>query len=295
MNVYFLTRDVMADYPRVNWIPSLPGEAEELLNKLTSSPLRCHNIETPELIVKQNGENWSIFASAIDSGRIDCSGTPILITFYITGKAGVDMPPIRLVQHYIDEYLEGTDKPSVLSRYFSKKIADGDPEKWSKLSKEEKAAVANALLKSLANTKKKEKPSFSIKPFWCEHRYKKENFSYFSQFCSLLLDGGINGYAFLLPFLKEEKIEECLQVFGTTENIAILLSGENGNIEVASTAVSSDDEWGDVQIKAPAAREELKLFQKTEKIKNFFKKNKFFVILFGILTLLYIVVRIWFS
>ena len=293
MNVYFLTRDVMADYPRVNWIPSLPGEAEELLNKLTSSPLRCHNIETPELIVKQNGENWSIFASAIDSGRIDCSGTPILITFYITGKAGVDMPPIRLVQHYIDEYLEGTDKPSVLSRYFSKKIADGDPEKWSKLPKEEKAAVANALLKSLADTKNKEMSSFAIKPFWCEHRCQNEAFSYFRQFCRLLLDGRINGYALSLPLLKEEKLEEGLQLFGTAGNIAVLLPGENGSIEVSSPAVSYADEWGDGQIKTPADKEELKLTRQAEKSKNFFKKNKFFVILLGILTLLYIVVRIW--
>ena len=123
MNVYFLTRDVMADYPRINWIPSLPGGAEELLNKLTSPTLRCHNIETPELIVEQNGKNWSIFASAIDSGRVDFSGTPILMALYITGKSGVDTPPVWFVDHYINEYLDKTDKPSVLSGHFSKKIA----------------------------------------------------------------------------------------------------------------------------------------------------------------------------
>lgn len=292
MDVYFLTRDVMADYPRVNWIPSLPGETEAFLSKLSSPPLRCHNIETPELIIKQNGKNWSIFASAIDSGRVDFSGTPILITLYITGKSGVDAPPVWLVDHYINEYLEKTDKLSFLARYFSNEIADGDPEKWSNLTQEEKTTVANSLLKSSADTEENAKFSFPVTPFWCGHQ-KKEDFSYFRQFCSLLLEGGANGSAFSFTSLQEKKIKDFLRVIGTAENIAILFLGENCETESSNPAVNSNDEWGDVQIKKPSTKEWVKCLLKTGKIKKNFKKIIFPVILIGILSLLYIVVRLW--
>ena len=292
MNVYFLTRDVMADYPRVNWIPSLPSGTEELLNKLSSPNLCCHNIETPELIVEQNGKNWSIFASAIDSGRVDFSGTPILIALYITGKSGVDVPPVWLVDHYINEYLEKTDKPSVLSGYFSKEIADGDPEKWSKLTQDEKAAVANSLLKSSAGTEENAKLSFPVTPFWCGYQ-KKEDLSYFRQFCSLLLEGGANGSAFSFTSLQEEKIEDFLRVIGTAENTAVLFLGENCETESSSPAVDSNDEWGDVQIKTPSTRERGKCLLKTGKNKKNFKKIIFPVILTGLLSLLYIIIKIW--
>ena len=146
MRLHFLTRDLRADYPRIGWLPPLPAGADTLWSRFAE----LHAGEYPEFLLSQHNGEWSLYLSAINSGRTDSvvgAGRVIRISLYLSGQCGEECGMVsNLIGQFLREVLVKGGASPRLKEIFQAKIHPGEPEKWKASPLQEQERIAAELL-----------------------------------------------------------------------------------------------------------------------------------------------------
>jgi hypothetical protein len=219
--LYFLTRDLRNDYPRIGWLPQLPAGAERLWKQFASHG--WEESEYPEIVLRQNGGQWQLFLSAIDSGRRDSAdghGRVIRMTLYLTGTTAEGESLAGLVSHFLKEVVGkgGT----ALKDLFLSHIGNNDPTAWRDEGDAKQNAAAADLLAALQAlppclTAVESPASWSG---GCDG-----NLTAFFGVCRDLLTGKRDGMAISLANLLDCEVSKAMAACRTNGNTAVLLTG----------------------------------------------------------------------
>jgi hypothetical protein len=223
MKLHLLTKDTNLDYPRVGWLPELPGQAHALWDQFGG----LHAAEYPEIVLRQTGGVWQLYLSAIDSGRKDYTGTRIRVSFYLagaTGEAGCSRVA-NLLALYAGDVLCGKGSDSALSALLKEQILPGQPASWPKLDLPQKEAVAAEVLKALSALPACSSWEAFRRGRWhggCDLTPSRDEFI---AFCQALLNGKLQGMAFSLANLSASDIQQAWKCCGDASlNAAVLLT-----------------------------------------------------------------------
>ncbi len=217
----FLTRDLRNDYPRIGWMPQLPDGTDQLWKPFTSKG--WEEAEYPEIILRQNGGQWQLFLSAIDSGRRDSAdgrGRVIRMTLYLTGTIAEGEPMVGLVSHFLKEVV-GKDG-TALKELFLSRIGNNNPIAWHDEGAAKQEAVSFELLAALQAMP----PCLTTTDSpaaWsggCDN-----NLSAFYGVCHDLLTGKRDGMAISLTNLLECEVAKAMAACRPYGNTVILLTG----------------------------------------------------------------------
>ena len=223
MKLHLLTKDTNLDYPRVGWLPELPGQAHALWDQFGS----LHAAEYPEIVLRQTGGLWQLYLSAIDSGRKDYTGTRIRVSFYLVGTIGeAEISYVaNLLALYAGEVLCGKGSASALSALLKEQILQGQPASWPKLDLPVKEAIAEEVLKALAALPACSSAESRRRGRWHGGCDLVQNRDEFIAFCQALLNGKLDGMAFSLANLSASDIQSAWKCCGDASlNAAVLLT-----------------------------------------------------------------------
>ena len=220
MRLHFQTRDLRADYPRIGWLPPLPAGADTLWSRFSE----LHAGEYPEILLSQRNGEWSLYLSAINSGRTDSvvgAGRVIRISLYLSGRCGEEYGMVsNLIGQFLREVLVRGGASPRLKEIFQAKIHPGEPEKWKASPLQEQERIAAELLAEFS----KLPPCPAVKdnppPRWTGGCLPEENQKRFLCSCEELLSGRAEGMAISLANLS---ISECRRI-QENNHVAILLS-----------------------------------------------------------------------
>ena len=217
----FLTRDLRNDYPRIGWLPQLPDGADQLWKQFSSKG--WEEAEYPETVLRQNGGQWQLFLSAIDSGRQDSAdgrGRVIRMTLYLTGTTAEGEAMAGLVSHFLKEVVvkDGT----ALKELFLSRISNNDPTAWRDEGAVKQEVVAAELLAALQAMP----PCLTAAnspAAWSGG--SDNNLPVFYGVCHDLLTGKRDGMAISLTNLLECEVAKAMAACRPYGNTVILLTG----------------------------------------------------------------------
>ena len=219
MKFHFFTSDYKLDYPEVGWIPQLEIEP---WNQWSS----FHMEEYPELILYQLNGIWTLYVSALDSGRKDYAGQVNRLSWVIAGNVNEGSQLFEFLRRIVPSL--GKNDAELQSAYcslLSSQIHEGDPEKWSHESQTEKQRIANELGRALLE------PSHSDDVSWSEPDDKwyggdnNESREAFLQSCFYLLTTKVSsGAAISLAKLDVQEIQNDSALSSGWEKLAVLIS-----------------------------------------------------------------------
>ena len=219
MKFHFFTSDYKLDYPEVGWIPQLEIEPWNQWSDF-------HMEEYPELILYQLNGIWTLYVSALDSGRKDRAGQVNRLSWVIVGNVNEGTRLFGFLRRIVPSL--GKNDAALQSAYsslLSSQIHEGDPEKWSHKSQTEKQRIANELGRALLE------PSPSDEAVWPEPDDKwfggdnNDSREAFLQSCFYLLTTKVStGAAISLVKLGVEQIQNDSALNSDWEKLAVLIS-----------------------------------------------------------------------
>ncbi len=182
--------------------------------------------EYPELILYQLNGIWTLYVSALDSGRKDHAGQINRLSWVISGDVNEGARLFGFLRRIVPSL--GKNDAALQSAYsslLSSQIHEGDPEKWSHESQTEKQRIANELGRALLE------PSPSDEAVWPESDDKwfggdnNESRNAFLQSCFYLLTTKVStGAALSLVKLGVEQIQNDSALSSGWEKLAVLIS-----------------------------------------------------------------------
>lgn len=223
MKFHFYTKDFKLDYPEIGWIPPVESEPWSQWDVF-------HKGEYPELILFQRNGNWTLYVSALDSGRKDYVGRVNRLSWTITGNVHEDdgSKLFDFLRRVVPSL--GNNDVMLQSSYIellSSQIHKGDPEKWSHESLTEKQRIANELGKTILGS------TSSGYVQWPESNDKwfggnnNESRNVFLQSCFNLLTTEVTaGAAISLVKLGAERIKSDFSLSSGWDKLAVLLSDD---------------------------------------------------------------------
>ena len=219
MKFHFFTSDYKLDYPEVGWIPQLEIEPWNQWSDF-------HMEEYPELILYQLNGIWTLYVSALDSGRKDYAGQVNRLSWVISGDVNEGARLFGFLRRIVPSL--GKNDAALQNAYsslLSSQIHEGDPEKWSHKSQTEKQRIANELGRALLE------PSPSDEAVWPEPDDKwfggdnNDSREAFLQSCFYLLTTKVStGAAISLVKLGVEQIQNDFVLSSGWEKLAVLIS-----------------------------------------------------------------------
>lgn len=220
MRLHFQTRDLRADYPRIGWLPPLPVGADTLWSRFSE----LHAGEYPEILLSQHNGEWSLYLSAINSGRTDSvvgAGRVIRISLYLSGQCGEECDMVlNLIGQFLREVLVKGGASPRLKEIFLAKIHPGEPEKWKASPLQEQERIAAELLAEFSKLPPYPAEEDNKLPRWTGGCLPEKNLNLFLSSCEELLSGRAEGMAISLANLS---ISECRRI-QENNHVAILLS-----------------------------------------------------------------------
>lgn len=218
--LYFLTRDIQNDYPRIGWIPVLPTNATSLWDKFDS----WQQQEYPEIILKQKDGIWQLLLTAINSGRKDAGNRIIRVSLFLTGNISenIDNWVLGLIEHYLNEVLNPSSNGE-LQNIFNEAIKNDELTNLSKASNNEKVAKAETIISLLGHLQLTS--DIDTAPKRWRSGCSSANIPRFLGVCKDLITGKRNGFALSLPNLGDCDVPKLISSLPSTDDIAILLSG----------------------------------------------------------------------
>lgn len=219
MKFHFFTSDYKLGYPEVGWIPQLEIEPWNQWNAF-------HKDEYPELILYQLNGIWTLYVSALDSGRKDYAGQVNRLSWVIAGNVNEGTQLFGFLRRIVPSL--GKNDTALQNAYrslLSSQIHEGDPEKWSHESQSEKQRIANELGRALLEPSPSDEVSWS-KPddkwFGGDNNESREAFL---QSCFYLLTTKVSsGAAISLAKLDVQEIQNDSALSSGWEKLAVLIS-----------------------------------------------------------------------
>lgn len=219
MKFHFFTSDYKLDYSEVGWIPQLEIEP-------WNQWIDFHMEEYPELILYQLNGIWTLYVSALDSGRKDHAGQVNRLSWVISGDVNEGARLFGFLRRIVPSLGKNdVELQSAYSSLLSSQIHEGDPEKWSQKSQTEKQRIANELGRALLE------PSPSDEAVWPEPDDKwfggdnNDSREAFLQSCFYLLTTKVStGAAISLVKLGVEQIQNDFVLSSGWEKLAVLIS-----------------------------------------------------------------------
>lgn len=219
MKFHFFTSDYKLDYPEVGWIPQLEIEPWNQWRDF-------HMEEYPELILYQLNGIWTLYVTALDTGRKDHAGQVNRLSWVISGDVNEGARLFGFLRRIVPSL--GKNDAALQSAYsslLSSQIHEGDPEKWSQKSQTEKQRIANELGRALLE------PSPSDEAVWSEPDDKwfggdnNDSRDAFLQSCFCLLTTKVSsGAAISLAKLDVQEIQNDSALSSGWEKLAVLIS-----------------------------------------------------------------------
>lgn len=221
MIFHFFTCGYKLDYPEIGWIPQVESEPWEQWESF-------HMGEYPELILYQRDGNWTLYVSALDTGRKDYVGRINRLSWMITGDINEGSRLFGFLQRIVPSL--GKKDVMLQNAYIdllSSQIQEGDPEKWSQESQSEKQRIANELGSALLE------PSSANEVAWPESDEKwyggdnEESRSAFLQSCRYLLTTEVSsGAAISLTKLGARRVQSDFSLSSSWDKLAVLLTAD---------------------------------------------------------------------
>lgn len=227
MDLHFFTKDFSEDYPNIGWISRLPNRADSLWRQFGN----IHAAQYPEIILSASQGRWTLYLSAIHSGRLDYMDAIIRVSFVITGSAGEYDGILSLLDVYLHQILPKNSPNNELTRVLNECINKGDPVRWKDESITFQQKKTEELLKALVGCSEKkvqpcdgnEQCNYNMRRWYGGCR-SKDAISSFLLNCEKLMNGSMEGLACSLSNLRPDAVSQAVQLAGNPENMAILLS-----------------------------------------------------------------------